>query len=757
MALDATHVARIAAMVQDCEKYRDDLSVDRERNLEYYNGEMRDTPADKGRSKVVSRDVRAVIKDVLPSVLRTILGNDQIVEYLPVGEGDEEACEQATEFVNSVVIPEACVEEAIHDAAHDALLLRNGVLKWWWDERTEIRVSKHTGLTDDALAQLVAGDDVEVIGHDASEGMVESPEGLMPVVLHDVKIKRRIKQRQAMACAVPLEQFLIHPEATSIETSPIVGQVMRLRRTDLVAMGYDPKIVAELPLSEEDDTEEDSRRPDVTDVDGAEPDPSLQEVDYYELYVRGDADGDGIAELRRVCFGGKVTSRGLLMEEECDDVQFCIVVAERKPHQWEGFSLADDTMDIQRIKTVLMRATLDNLYWQNNPQPIVDPSRILNPESVFEPQFGLPIQVKPGTDVATAYGFQPVPFVAKESFAMLDYLDKEKQQRTGVSDASAGLAPDALQNMTAKASAMIEAAGIGQTEMIVNTIAKSLRPFFKGLLRLIIRHQDMPRTVRLRNEWKQYDPRDWNAEMDAKVNTGLGAGTRERDMMMMQMVLGLQEKLLAGFGPDNPFVKPENVWNATSKAVEAAGLRTPSLYFTEPNPEEVQAKLEAMRNAPNPEQMKIQAQMQLEQAKMAANRDKEEAQMQADLVVKQKDLEATAALEERKLAFEREKLAAEMQMRMIELQAKQSVEQERLRQPVEQAAKAKSDEDQRTQAIMAPMQQIMAMIAEMKDAGSRPKRIIRDEMGEIAGVDMGDGRVMRAVRDANGDIETIEP
>ena len=121
---------------------------------------------------------------------------------------------------------------------------------------------------------------------------------------------------------------------------------------------------------------------------------------------------------------------------------------------------------------------------------------------------------------------------------MLEYLDKEASDRTGVSDMSSGLPPDALQNVTAKASAMVEQAGIGQAEMMVRTVADGLRRLFLGLFKLTIRHQDVPKMVRLRGEWVEFDPRQWNAEMDCTVNTGLGAGTRERDMMMMQQVMG---------------------------------------------------------------------------------------------------------------------------------------------------------------------------------------------------------------------------
>src|SRR5690606_36014008 len=243
-----------------------------------------------------------------------------------------------------------------------------------------------------------------------------------------------------------------------------------------------------------------------------------------------------IAELRRMVFAGGIKEEFLLEDTEWDEINYADIVCERRPHQWEGNSVPDDVIEIQTVKTVLLRQTLDNLYWQNNLQPIVQEGQVVNPESVMNPKFGMPIRVSQGVDVRTAVGYNIVPLVADKSFAMLSYLDEELTDRTGISDASSGMAPDALQNMTAKASAMVEQAGIGQTEMMVRTIANCLRPVFRGLLKLIIQHQDKPRTVRLRDKWVTFDPRTWNADMDATVNTGLGAGTRERDMMAMMQV-----------------------------------------------------------------------------------------------------------------------------------------------------------------------------------------------------------------------------
>lgn len=713
---DAELCKVVQSLVQDCEAYRTTQYPDRLRAMEYFDGVMKDTPSDDGRSKVVSRDVRGEIKKVLPSVIRIILGNDKVVEYQPSQQGDEAKADQATDYINSLVFPESDGPNAVHDAIDDALRLRNGIIKWWQDKRIEVKYSEHSGLDDMAFTQLVSDDNVEVLEHSERQETIETPEGMVPVLVHDCRIRRRIIKSRPKLGAIEPENFLIHPDALTMQDSPVIGENYRIRRSDLVAMGYDRDKVDAIPMAGANTGEQDAEATTRRRDEWVRDDPAskaMEEIDYYELLARIDVDGDGIAELRRLVFAGGLNEKYLLENEPWDEINYADIVCERRPHQWEGNSVFDDTEDIQRIKTVLLRQTLDNLYWQNNQQPIVQEGQIVNPEAVTNPVFGLPIRVKPGLDVRAALGFNIVPFVADKSYQMLSYLDEEKHDRTGISDASSGMAPDALQNMTAKASAMVEQAGIGQTELMVRTIANCLKPVFRGLLKLIIQHQDKPRTVRLRNQWVEFDPRTWNADMDCTVNTGLGAGTRERDLMMMQFVTGMQEKLLAAFGPNNPFVKPDQLYNAVSKMVEAAGLKSPDLYFTKPDPNEVKALLDQQANKPSPEQEKTQGQLQIEQAKgqvqlqladkkMQVDASREREQRNADLIVKQAELEKEtqakmhdaqlkAQADADKLAIEREKIASNERIAMSRLQADIALKREEM-----DRADARAEKDRET-------------------------------------------------------------
>lgn len=658
----------VSTLVKDAEDYRDERAGERLKAMAYFDGDEKELqkyiPSEDDRSKVVSRDVRSAVKKVLPSIYRTILGNDQIVEYQPVGEGDENTAEQATDYVNYIALPECNGRQAIEDAINDAVRLRNGILKWWQEEITDVKVSLHTGLDEMAFAQLVADDDVEVLEYTERAEKVEVQGQIVEIPSFDVRIKRRIVTAKPSIAAIPLENWLIHPDAIRLEDSPILGEHTRERRSDLVKMGWEKDKIWAAPATGSDsdqEAEEDARRRGIEQNEDA-PQKALDEIDYYDLLVRVDKDGDGIAELRRMVFAGGIKAQYLLEDTEWDEINYADIVSERRPHQWEGNSIPDEVMEIQKVKTVLLRQTLDNIYWQNNLQPIVQEGIVQNPESVLNPKFGQPIRVSQGTPWNEAVGYNVVPMVADKSFAMLSYMDEEMTDRTGISDASSGMAPDALQNMTAKASSMIEQAGIGQTEMIVRCIAECLKPVFRGLLKLIIQHQDKPRTVRLRDEWVTFDPRSWNADMDAVVNVGLGAGTRERDMMAMQQVITLQKELLASMGPavGMKYVTPDNLYNAISKLVEAAGLKTVGLYFTKPDPQEIQQAIQAQSQQPSPEEIKAKAAMELEQVRG-------QQKIQIEHFKTQAKREEAAAKMQIDTNREREQLAADLEAQLAEI------------------------------------------------------------------------------------------
>jgi head-tail adaptor len=645
---DQEFASEVSQLIAESVLYRDQLAADRVMAMQYWDGEMVDMPPRKGWSQVVSRDVSATIKKVLPSLMRTILGNEIIAEYSGHNENDVDGAEQATDFINLIAFHESHGEKAVHDAMHDACLLRNGILYVGIEEKTVVTGSRHTGLDENSFNTLVNDDEVEVLEHTQTPIPPEDMPPPDPMMMeqqqeaftHGVSIKRTTKKRNPRISAVPPEEYLIHPDAIeSQENAALVGREMRMSKSDLIAMGYDRDMVDALPAEPYNsslDAEKFTRRKSNWLQSSPEQD-ELQQVAYYDLYVRLDYDGDGIAELRHVCMAGGMTAENVVMNEYADFVRYYDVVIERRPHQWEGVSVPDDVIEIQRVKTALMRYGMDNTYAHVNPQPWVNADKLKggSTASVMNPEPGRPGFLE-GTDkVSDAISWNITPYIADKAMLAVEYWDAQISDRTGIDDSSAGMPTDALQNVTAKASAMMEQKGIARTEMMVRTVAMCLKPVFAGLLKLIIQNQDKPRMVRLRDKWVEIDPRSWNAEMDVSINTGLGAGTRERDMMVMQNILAIQNQLVALFGPESPILKADNLYNAVEKAVQAAGIKSVGKFFTKPDPAEVKAAMEAKANQPSPEQQKVNAQIQLLGEQSKANAAKEQAQAQADLIVQQ--------------------------------------------------------------------------------------------------------------------------
>jgi hypothetical protein len=258
-----------------------------------------------------------------------------------------------------------------------------------------------------------------------------------------------------------------------------------------------------------------------------------------------------------------------------------------------------------------------------------------------------------------------VPFVADKIFPIMQYLDQEKRARTGLTNQSGGLDPDQISNVAASTANIVSEAGLAQSEMMIRTLAKGgIKDAFASLLKLVIIHTNREQNVKINGQWQSYDPRAWNVDMTCIVNVGIGGASKQRALAMMSNILALQEKIFANFGADNPFVKPDQVYNVLEKITEAAGLPSATPYFTRPDPAEIQAKLEAQKAVPSPEQLKMQQEMEIEKYKADRQTDVETAQLIADQEIVSAELQAAIAIEQEKakntLALENKRIMKDL-------------------------------------------------------------------------------------------------
>lgn len=689
-----------------------ELSQKRSKALEYYRGEMTDTPAAAGRSSVVSKDVADTIGWMLPGIIRVFTASDRMAMYEPERPGDEEFAEQATDYANFVFMKDNPGYRIMWDATHDSLLLGNGIVKHWWDDKEECEYTEHSGLTEEQISILQSEQGVEIVAQKEGEPqiiLVPAPDGSMmemPLPTFDVKIKRVTRNGRLRVECIEPEDFLLDRDATQIEKARFAAHRSDTTRSELIEMGFDRELVESLPADRFSSLREEklSRDEDAGLFSSNVGDDSMLKVELFECYVKADVDGDGIAETVRAFYAG-ASGTGELLDWEVweDDVPFSDIPCEPIPHRWDARSIADDTSDIQRIKTVLSRQFLDNLYWVNNPMTWAEEGSVVNPETLRSPRFGSTVWGKKGSTTPPVP--MPVPFIGDKALLGLQHFDQVREMRTGVSRSTMALDPEALQNQTATASNNQKDSAYSQIELIARSQAElGWKRVFRQILKLIVKHQDRPRTIRLRDEWVEMDPRSWNANMDATINIGLGTGSRDRDMAMLNQILNVQIAMTdrlaqGGFSAQALEMVPKINMTAT-KLAESAGIKNPDQFYLDIKPEMLeQMKQQAAQPKPDPAMAKIQADTQIKQAElqqrgqelqvkaqidqMADERKAqiETVQAQADMATEREKLQGEAALALQKFEFEKElklmdfQLKREMQAAELEMKREQHRQQ----------------------------------------------------------------------------------
>lgn len=641
---------------------------ERQKALEYYLREPYGNEVE-GKSSIVTGEVAEVVDGALPQLMRVFTSSDDAVVFEPVSQGDEEKAEQATQYVNHIFYKDNNGFEIMHDWFKDAILQKVGIVKAYWEDKTDVTTEKYYGLNDDELAMVVQDPEVEVVEQDTTivqEAQFDPMTGMQispAMSAHDIKVKRTENNGKIIIENVPPEEFLISKRARSIEDSPFVAHRKMVTRGELIAMGYDEDTVYSLPTGDALEFSPEriaryTRGEQPSDMDSD--DESMQLVEYYECYLKTDYDDDGIPEHRRVCYAGTE----ILHNEECDYVPFHSICPIPIPHKFYGHSLADRAMDLQLIKSTITRQMLDNLYLTNNYRVGAVEGQV-NLDDLLTSTAGGVVRMKNANAIVP----MTVQSNAAQSFPMLQYLDEIQAKRSGVSDTQQGLNPDILQNVTATAINAMQSASQGKIELIARIFADTgISSLFKGILQLVCKYQQKERIIRINNKYVPFDPREWSHEYNISVNVGLGTGSKQEQLATMQMILEKQEQLLTTYGLGNPLVNLKQYRDTLAKFVQMAGFKDDSQFLMEITEEQAQQlaqqQAQSQQSDPNTQAAQILAQVEREKAQLRAQTDQAKLQLDREtmqlenerkaLELQQKEVQQTAdlALKELKIRLD---------------------------------------------------------------------------------------------------------
>lgn len=706
------------------------LSNERIAALKYYQGgEFSDTPPGQNRSRVVAMVVLETVEWVLPALLRIFTAGDSIAELSPIRTtmtppptppgvpppmDPEEAARQATVYVDHVFNVDNPGFLILHDWFKDGLLMKVGWIKRWWSEEQVRETNTFTGLTQDEYAAKLrdlndpnASAKVEILeehsypaptpsgmGEDAPQpppppampGQPAPP----PQMLYDCKLRVTRKQGRIKVRNVPPEEILFSRRSTR-DDIPFLTHRTPTTVTALRQQGYDQDCLDKINFSNTEDFNPERLQRYLPDDDMPfaedRTDMPMRMIWVEENYIRADYDGDGLAELLKVVTANRaaviLTKDGKPDIEEVDEIPFDYCCPVPMPHKLVGMSVADLVMDLQRIKSTLLRQMLDNLYLTNNPRHLVVES------AATDETYDDLLTSKPGGIVRarTADGVVPLitPFVAEKAQPMVEYIDQTAEVRTGISRHNQGLDPDDL-NKTATGVNLIQQAAAQRVELIARIFAFSVQNMVRGILGLVKKHQQQERIIMVSGAPLQADPAQWKNDMTVTVSVGLGTGNRDQILSHLMALLNIQQQIIMGQqGMSGPLVYAKNVYDTVSKVSENAGFKS-NFAVTDPTvppPPSVTGPPQPPKPDPAAQaaQAQAQAEIQINQAKAQndAQLNQQKAQHQQQLAGQkaQQDMQIATQQAQHEQQLGQQKLQSDFAIQ--QMKANNDMEIERLR------------------------------------------------------------------------------
>ena len=631
----------------------------------------------EGRSQVVASDVFDTVEGILPDLVEVFVSSDKAVVFDPVGPEDEAGAKQATEACNHVFYKQNNGFLILYTSAKDALLLRTGGVKWWWDVRRTPKFETFSGDEMQIAAHLAANPKAQVL---STEEVERDPEelqqyaqmqmqaiqsGVDPLDIpplpqrYTVRLKTVEERGQVRVCAIPADELEISARHNSIllDDCPYVAHKSLKTLSDITQMGFDVtedevRAAGEDSITQDREFYDTIRGLDARDL--ADHDGSMARGWLREEYVLIDFDGDGIAERRKIIRLG---------EKILENVEFSHVpIAAWTPylltHKFDGLSVWDLVGDFQKMSTDILRNQIDNLALANNQETVVLTDANGNPKANIDDLLNRRVGGVIRESVQGAVRPYTERWQGIEAMPMVEMLSQAKERRTGYSPVVAGLDADAL-NKTATEITKQSNERQKRMKLMARMMAEALvKPMFRGIFKTLTDYCMEKLSFRLNGTFVQYDPQEWRDGYDMSINVGIGTGDSLQQMQYLMQIAQAQAAVA-----QSPYaailLDADKVRNVQARIVELAGFKNAGEFWAEAKDEQGNVKQPPQQTPPQLqiEQMKLQADVQKEQARTQTTIQGKQAEMQVQAANDARDAER----EERRMQWERERVLMEME------------------------------------------------------------------------------------------------
>lgn len=610
---DAELVALLDSNIRRSIGYYDSqLSRERKKVIDYYNAVL-PKPAHDGNSKYVSQDVYDSVEAMKAALLETFSAGNKTVKFAPQNADDAIVAEVCTQYADYVCHRQNDLYSVMSSVIHDGLIARAGIAKVFWQTQDEITFEDFENLTVDQLDMRLSEDGVEI------EEMTEQDEmGLISGTFQVAK-----DTSQVIIDSIAPEEFLISPQARSLEDASFCAHRTVKTLSDLREEGYPERLLSKIVPNDTDDLSTDpevlSRHEEIGEdsSDNGEMQEQVRNINVFECYVSVDIEGSGIAEQYRLIKAGNV----LLSKDKVARRPFISFVPLPIPHAFYGSNFGTKIVATQNARTVLTRSILDHAVITTNPRYTVVKGSLTNPRELIDNRVGGIVNVT-RPDAISPMNQAPLnPFV----FQTIQLLEADKEDTTGVSRLSQGLNKDAISKQNSAAMVEQLATMSQQRQKIIarNFANQFLKPLFHQVYALCVENEDQEKIVQLSGgQYIQIRPSDWNAKRDVTIELALGYGEKDREVQKYQA-------LHAQFSQDpslQQMYTPENQYAMMAKIMDCSGIKNASAYLTPPQ------ELPPKEPDPNAQMQMQMAQKQIElqerQTVVAETKAQLEAQIQ---------------------------------------------------------------------------------------------------------------------------------
>lgn len=571
-----------------------------------------------GRSSVQDTSVRDVTHALLAAIMPAY-AVDNIISLEPFGPNDVDQAEAESKAINSLFTETNKGYLELSNAVQDCLLFRNGTIKCWIEESTEINTRSFRAAAADVLAQ--APPDEEWTHTGTEDGLAT------------FEIKRQVNKLHTDA--IEQAMLFVDPNQSDqdLNEANFIGELSFLTRSDLRGMGISKKIVDALPATPDKantsgvgtgNTDILAKYIDgVADISGAST-RDRDEIECYWVHMKIDTDGDGISERWRFL----VSARQILLQDQVDYFPYASGTGWPVSHRWSGLSVYDLNRITQDERTNARRQLADNLNVANNQRPVYDPGST-ETEDVTNSAPGRGIRSRdPGS-----VHFMPVADIVGNSIQFLQYMDGVRSEQSGA----------ALDMQSADGQLLSTASGIS-AEMqlaprelmaahISRNIAETLvRNLFLLIHKTLRTDWNQPIMFSKSGDWQQTDPAEWQPRSRLNINIGLSPGERRRKSAALQQVMQTQLMMIQS-GNANIITDLNGVHSAITDWMRSVELDGSEGYFLDPQGQQSQqAQQVQQQQAQAQEQQQTQMQalmLQLEkmdrdlEAQKVANDDRQ--------------------------------------------------------------------------------------------------------------------------------------